>query len=485
MKTQTYAAIDIGAESGRVIAGTFDGQILHLEEIHRFPNTPARVGNTLCWDVLRLWNDIGEGLSKLAGRELAGIGVDTWGVDFGLLDKNDELLGNPVHYRDARTENYEDAFQTVPKSEIAATTGLAFMYFNTLYQLLALKRQNSSALCEAKTLLYMPDLLHFWLCNVKANEYSIASTGQLLDAKVRGYSQELLSKFGLPDIFPPIVEPGTKLGTLRPDVAARLGISPDTPVIAPGSHDTASAVAAAPGEGENWAYLSSGTWSLMGLELHSPLISPATGEANFTNEGGVCGTIRFLKNIAGLWLVQECRRAFLREGNEYSYAELTHMAREAPALRSLFEPDDARFAAPVSMPDEIAGWCRETGQPVPETPGQYVRCCLESLALKYRWTLEKLEALRESRIDTLHIVGGGTQNTLLNQFAADALNRRVVTGPVEATAAGNILTQALGNGELKNLDEVRAVIRNSFELQTYVPGETGPWDEAYARFLAF
>jgi rhamnulokinase len=486
MSEQTYAAVDLGAESGRVIAGRFDGETLALEEIHRFGNIPARVGNSMNWDVLRLWNDISDGLGKLRGREIAGIGVDTWGVDFGLLDERDELLGNPVHYRDTRTENYESAFETVPRAEIAAATGLAFLPFNTLYQLRALQQQNAVALREAKTLLFMPDLLHFWLCGTKANEYSIASTSQMIDPHTRAWHSGLLARFNLPQhIFPELVESGTKLGNLRADVAARLGIAVDTPIITPGSHDTASAVIAAPGEGENWAYLSSGTWSLMGVELQAPLINEASAAANFTNEGGVAGTIRFLKNIAGLWLVQECRRAFVREGMDFSYAELTHLAREAAPLRSIIEPDDPRFSAPDSMPQVIAAYCRETGQPVPETPGQFVRCCLESLALKYRWTLGKLEALRGTRLDILHIVGGGTQNTLLNQFAADALNRRVVCGPIEATTAGNILTQALGRGELKNLDELRAVVRASFEMQTYQPQETSPWDEAYTRFLQF
>ncbi|HEX8551864.1 MAG TPA: rhamnulokinase family protein [Abditibacteriaceae bacterium] len=487
MESQTYAAIDIGAESGRVIAGRFDGSTLQLEEIHRFGNIPSRANGTLYWDALRLWNDIQDGLTKLDGP-IAGIGADTWGVDFGLLDERDELLGNPVHYRDARTANYESAYATVPQSEIAEITGLAFMPFNTLYQLNALKSQNAVSLRNAKTLLFMPDLMHFWLSGEKANEYSIASTSQMLDARTRTWSEELFARFDLPrDIFPRMVQPGTKLGALRGDVAARAGLASDTPVIAPGSHDTASAVVAAPGEGENWAYLSSGTWSLMGLELPEPRINADTARWNFTNEGGAGGRIRFLKNIAGLWLVQQCRAAFTHSGNEFTYAELTHLAREATPLRSLIEPDDARFAAPDSMPEQIMAFCRETGQHVPETPGQLVRCCLESLALKYRWTLEKLEFLRGARIDTLHIVGGGTQNTLLNQFAADCLDRRVVCGPIEATAAGNILTQAMGRGELGSLEEVRAIVRASFEMQTYEPNAANraAWDEAYGRFSQF
>ncbi|HEX8464892.1 MAG TPA: rhamnulokinase family protein [Abditibacterium sp.] len=485
-----FAAVDLGAESGRVIAGRFDGSQLRLEGVHRFANTPARVGNTLFWDILRLWNDIGDGLSKLgASGEVAGIGVDTWGVDFGLLDARDELLGNPIHYRDARNDGLIDyAASIVPKSEIYARTGLQFLLFNTLFQLLALKKSNSAQLEAARSLLFIPDLLHFWLCGQKKSEYSIASTSQMLDAKTRFWDESLLRQFDLPtQILCDIVPPGSVLGHLREDVAARLGLSSKTPIIAPAAHDTASAIAAVPFErGANSAYLSSGTWSLMGLELSEPLVTPLSEQLGFTNEGGAGNTIRFLKNIAGLWLVQECRRAFLREGTEFSYAELTEMAAKIET-GAFVEPDAARFAAPLSMPKEIQNYCLETGQSPPATAGEIVRCCLDSLALKYRWTFEKLELLRGQNLDSLHIVGGGTQNRLLTQLTADCIGKPVVCGPIEATAAGNILIQAMARGEIGGSDEIRTVVRNSFEVEVFEPNfaEKPKWDEKFGQFLGF
>jgi sugar (pentulose or hexulose) kinase len=360
------------------------------------------------------------------------------------------------------------------------------MQFNSLFQLAAMKKQNSAQLPLAKSLLFTPDLFHFWLTGNKANEYSIASTSQMLDAKARAWDVELLNRLGLPhQILQNIVAPGTKIGNVRESLATHLGLSANVPVIAPGSHDTASAVAAVPSQGENWAYLSSGTWSLMGIELREPLLGTEVLQRAFTNEGGVGNTIRFLKNIAGLWLVQECRRTWLRQGTEYSYAELTQMAEAAPAFKSIIEPDNARFAAPADMPQEIADYCRETGQAVPQSPGEFVRCCLESLALKYRRVLENLEELRGAPLDVLHIVGGGTQNKLLSRFTADCIARPVITGPVEGTGIGNILTQAMGLGELKNLDEIRAVVRASFPPETLDPNaaERVKWDAAYDKFL--
>lgn len=488
MSSLLFAAVDLGAESGRTIAGRFDGAKLSLEVAHRFPNTPTRAGGTFYWDILRLWSDIGDGLGKIAPLgELSGIGVDTWGVDFGLLDKDDGLLGNPVHYRDARNDGMIDfAAQIVPKSEIYARTGLQFLSFNTLFQLLALQKAESAQLAAAKSLLFVPDLLHFWLCGAKSNEYSIASTSQMLDARTRDWDLGLLNRFDLPtEILGEIVAPGTVLGGVRADVAARLGLKTSTPVIAPGAHDTASAIVAVPWQsGGNAAYLSSGTWSLMGLELAQPLISAQSELLGFTNEGGAGGTIRFLKNIAGLWLVQECKRAFARAGEEFSYAELTALAAQTESDGPFVEPDDARFAAPLSMPDQIRNYCHETGQNAPESVGAIVRCCLDSLALKYRWTFEKLASLRGAKLDRLHIVGGGTQNELLCQLTADCLGVPVVCGPVEATAAGNILVQAMARGEIAGLDEIRAVVRASFELQTYAPNprQKARWDEKFGRF---
>ncbi len=486
MAEQRYAAVDLGAESGRVVVGTFDGARLQLHETHRFPNIPVRTGDTLHWDILRLWNDIQDGLRKVGG-DLSGIGVDTWGVDFGLLDAADSLIGNPVHYRDKRNDGMMDAtFEMVPKSEVFNATGLQFLPFNTLYQLMALKTKASAQLEIAQTLLMMPDLLNFWLCGEKAAEYSIASTTQMLDARTRQWHQDLLVRLELPtSILPRVVASGTMLGTLRLDVAQRLGLSSQTPVIAPGGHDTASAIVAVPSQGDDWAYLSSGTWSLMGIELRAPLIDERVAELGFTNEGGVSDTIRFLKNIAGLWLVQECRRSWLRAGHEYSYEELTRLASESAPFGSVIEPDDPAFAAPDDMTRAIRDWCLQTNQAPPESVGAIVRCCLESLALKYRRTLESLEELRGARLNTLHIVGGGTQNKLLSRMTSDCLGRRVVCGPIEATAAGNILTQAMARGALKNLDEIRAVVRASFEVERWEPNADAraQWDEAYTRWM--
>lgn len=487
-----FAAVDLGAESGRVVVGAFDGATLQLEEAHRFPNVPVMAQETLHWDILRLWNDIQDGLAKAAasnGSALAGIGVDTWGVDFGLLDKRDQLLGNPVHYRDRRNDGMQEAAcRKIGREKIFSVTGLQFLPFNTLFQLLALKTQQSPQLEIAGTLLMMPDLLNFWLTGQKASEYTIASTSQMLDARTRRWSADLLEPLDIStDILLEPVAPGTTIGTLRPAIATRAGLSPSTPIIAPGSHDTASAVVAVPSQGTHWAYLSSGTWSLMGIELPEPLIDERVAQYNFTNEGGVAGTIRFLKNIAGLWLVQECRRAWLREGQEYSYAELTQRAADAPALQSFVEPDDPAFVAPPDMRQAVGEFCVRTGQRAPQEVGAIVRCCLESLALKYRWTLERLEELHGARLEVLHIVGGGSQNKLLSQLTADCLQRPVVTGPVEATAAGNILTQAMAQGALGGLDDIRAVVRRSFAPEIFEPDAAlrGAWDDAYGKYLNF
>lgn len=486
---QLYLAIDLGAESGRVIAGRFDGQKLELEPLHRFPNRPARVESTLYWDVLGLWNSISDGLSQASTLgEIAGIGADTWGVDFALLDERGAMLSNPVHYRDARNDGWiERAAQVVPKAEIYNRTGLQFLPFNTLYQLLALKEGNPGELERARTLLFMPDLLHFWLCGERKSEYSIASTSQLLDANSRSWDEGLLRRFDLPsNILAPLVSSGSKLGTLRPDVATRLGLSSQTPIIAPGGHDTASAVAAVPFEGSasDAAYLSSGTWSLMGLELPQPLINEQTFELGFTNEGGAFGTIRFLKNIAGLWLVQECRRDWQKRGREFSYAQLTQMASGAGDDGPFVEPDEARFASPDEMPQKIADFCRETKQRAPQTEGEFVRCCLDSLALKYRWTFEKLELLRGQPLEALYVVGGGVQNELLSQLAADCIGKPLVAGPVEATAAGNILLQAVARGEISSSTQLRDVVRHSFESKRFEPRaeEKARWDEKFVRF---
>jgi rhamnulokinase len=489
MTKQVYLAIDLGAESGRVIAGLWNGKALALEEIHRFPNGPVLIGDTLRWDVLRLWNEIQNGLALAAkkfGKRIVSVGADTWGVDFVLLDKYDEMLGQPFAYRDARTNGImEQAFKIVPRAEIFAQTGLQFMQFNTLFQLLALKRTSPDLLDAADVLLTMPDFLHWCLCGSRVVEFTNGSTTQCLHALKRDWATGLLKKFGLPRrIFPEIVPPGTKLGVLRPSLAAKTGLG-KMRVVAPPTHDTGSAVAGVPTANTgkaNWAYISSGTWSLMGVEVQRASLTPRTAELNLTNEGGVDGTYRLLKNIMGLWLVQQCKRSFDAAGRKFEYAELARLAAEAKPLRSIVDPDDSRFLNPPDMPKAIQSFCRETGQPVPKTAGELVRCAYESLALKYREVLGWLEELTDERIEVIHIVGGGSQSKVLNQFAADACQRPVVTGPVEATAMGNLLTQVRASGELASLADMRAVIRKSSDVSRFEPKQSAAWQEGMERF---
>ena len=478
-------AFDLGAESGRGVLGLFDGRDLRLEVVHRFPNGPVRTLDSLHWDVLRLHGEMLHTL-RLCAAELGGvdsIGVDTWGVDFALLGRDGTLLGNPRHYRDPHTESImELAFQRVPRYDIYRQTGLQFMRFNTLFQLLALQRDRSPLLDAAETLLFIPDLFHFFFTGVKVNEFSDASTSQLLDPTTRQWAYGLVQQFGLPSrLLGTLVQPGTVLGPLRASVAAETGLKP-VPVIAPASHDTGSAVAAVPAGTGTWAYISSGTWSLMGIELDRPLLTEAALAYNFTNEGGVGGTVRFLKNIMGLWLVQDCRRAWERAGTTYSYEDLTRRAEAAPPFVSLINPDDTSFILPSSMPAAIADFCKRTGQPVPADAGATVRCALESLALCYRRVFERLEELTGRRIEVIHVVGGGSQNEVLNQFTADACNRPVLAGPVEATAIGNVLVQALGLRALNSLAEARAVVKCSFEVKTFEPRHPEAWEAPYARY---
>jgi len=488
MTEAKFLAFDLGAESGRGVMGFFDGKLLRLEDVHRFPNGPVRILDSLHWDVLRLFSEMKEAL-RLAlqryGADLQGIGVDTWGVDFALIGRRDELLGNPYHYRDKRTDGMmEEAFRRVSKEEIFERTGIQFMKLNTLYQLLAMVVENSPLLEVAETLLMMPDLFHFWLTGRKVSEFTEATTTQFYDPRAKGWSKPLCEKLGLPyHILTEIIPPGTVIGDLLPSIASETGAGP-VPVIAPASHDTGSAVAAVPASTQDYAYISSGTWSLMGVEVTEPIINAQSLALNFTNEGGVCGTFRFLKNIMGLWLVQECRRTWARGGEELSYAQLTEQAAAAKPFVSLIEPDHAAFLSPGDMPAEIRSFCQQTGQSVPEDKGAVIRCCLESLALKYRWTVESLEQIMGQKLSVIHLVGGGTQNRLLSQFTADATGRPAIAGPVEATAIGNILMQALARGYVSSLAQAREVIRNSFEVITYEPQNVAAWDEAYARFLA-
>lgn len=481
-----YLAIDLGAESGRAMLGTIDGGKLVLEELHRFANTPVRVPTGLHWDTFRLFHEMLEGL-RIAGRErklkLDGIGIDTWGVDFGLFGADGALVDNPRHYRDTRNNGIlERAYSIVPKAEIFAHTGLQFMQFNSLYQLLAAKLAGAPAIEVAKRLLFMPDLFNYWLTGVARCELTIASTSQFYNPAKRRWATELLEKFGLPaSILPEIIPPGTPLGPVLPEVAEATGIGA-APVYATACHDTASAVAAVPAQGADWCYISSGTWSLMGLELDEPVISDKVLELTLTNEIGAEGKVRLLKNIAGLWLLQECRRAWALAGKEYSYAELAALAADARPFAAIIQPD--AFLEPGGMPERISAYCARTGQKAPAEPGEMSRVILESLALRYRQVLESLEALLGRRVTVIHIVGGGSKNQLLNQLVADATARKVVAGPSEATAAGNILVQAMGAGVLSGLKEAREVVKRSFEVTVLDPCSTAGWDAAYAKFCA-
>jgi rhamnulokinase len=481
-------AFDLGAESGRGVLGMFDGQGLGLQVVHRFPNGPVRVLEAMHWDVLGLYGEMLATLRR-AAAEYGGVdslGVDTWGVDFALLGRGGTMLGNPRHYRDPHTEGVmEAAFARVPRAEIFRQTGLQLMRFNTLFQLLALQRDRSPLLDVAERLLLMPDLFHFFFTGIPVNEFTDASTTQMLDPATRTWAHGLVHGFGLPlHLLGTIVAPGTVLGPLRSAVASDTGLRP-VPVIAPASHDTGAAVAAVPAGAGTWAYISSGTWSLMGVELDRPLIDDRSLAANFTNEGGTGGTIRFLKNVMGLWLVQECRRTWERQGQAYGYDELTRLAQAAPPFVSLVDPDDASFLLPPSMPTALADYCRRTGQPAPREPGAVVRCALESLALRYHWVLGRLEELVGHRLETIHVVGGGSQNTLLCQLTADACARPVLAGPVEATAIGNVLVQAIGLGLLGSVSEAREVVRRSFELSPYAPQHPDRWHDPYERFLGY
>ena len=484
--TQQFVAFDLGAESGRAMVGEFDGSRMALAEVHRFANRPAQALGSLYWQVLDLWGGIKEGLSKVAAhyREVTSIGVDTWGVDFALLDRRGELLGMPHQYRDPRTRGMvEAAFAKAPKELIFAHTGIQFMEINTLYQLYSMVQADPHALDGAKTLLMMPDLFHYWLTGEPCAEYAIATTSQCYDLRAGEWARPVLERLGIPDrIFLPPVQPGTRLGVLHPSVVEEVGLS--ATVVAPASHDTASALAAVPATGPGFACISSGTWSVVATEQPEPVINETTLQANFTNQGNAGGQIGILKNVTGLWLVQQCRATWARQGQEHSYAELAQLAAQAPPLQALIDPDYPEFASPGDMPARLRAYCQATGQTPPVDKGGLIRAVLEGLALKYRHNLLLLEQIVGRRLDPLYIVGGGSQNTLLNQLTADATGRTVYAGPAEATALGNVLVQAIGAGEIGSLDEAREVVRRSIQLQHYTPqpDQAGRWAEAAERF---
>ncbi len=491
-KQEVFLAIDLGASSGRVVAASVTSEGIALEEVHRFPNGPLPHGKRLLWDLLGQWGEILDGLTAAAkryGDRIRSVGVDTWGVDYVLLDVNDDPVGPCYCYRDPRLRGILDvAFELMPRQKIFEETGLQFLEINTAYQLLAMRQEASPLLDVAETLLMVPDYFHWLLSGEKVNEFTDASTTQLLNPVTCDWSKSVIRAFGLPEhIFLKPQQPGRVLGGIVEAVLQRTSLSPSVDVVLPASHDTGSAVLAVPAETfaaerPDWCYISCGTWSLMGAELASPVLTEDCLRFNFTNEGGVQGSVRLLKNISGLWIVQQCREQWRREGREYTWEELIAAAEGAPPLRCLIDTDDPAFVAPMNMPRAIAEYCQRTGQPVPENEGQFIRCGLESLALRYRYTLEKLERLVGHALRTIHLVGGGVRNEMLCQFAADACSRHLIAGPAEATAIGNAMMQAIGVGAIESIEAGRRLVRKSPDIVTYEPRPSSQWEEAYRRF---
>jgi rhamnulokinase len=483
-----FLAFDLGASSGRAILGTLENRKISLKEVHRFENSMIHIHDNYHWNIFSLFEELKNGLSKCC-LELKihpeSIGIDTWGVDFGLLDSANKLIGIPYAYRDNRNISaMEEVFRIIPKDEIYRLTGIAMWPFNSLYQLHAWKRDQPDVLHIARTLLFMPDIFNWLFSGVKSTDYTFASTSQLINPYTRKWEPSLFDRLGLPfGIMNEIIEPGTSIGNLLPELAQQLNLK-DLAVVAVGSHDTASAIVSVPAEDNDYAYISSGTWSLMGIESDVPVISDKTFEYNLTNEGGVGRKIRLLKNILGLWLIQECRRIWLETGKGFTYPELVDMAKEANPFQSIIDPDYMKFYNPEDMTGEIKSFCTMTGQPEPSEPGQFVRIILEGLAFKYRMVLDQLREVSGKKLEKIHIIGGGSQNELLSQFTANAAGVPVVTGPVEATAIGNLMVQAMAKGHVSNLDEIREVIRNSFELKTFLPEDQPEWEEAYQKYIS-
>jgi rhamnulokinase len=477
-------AFDLGASSGKALIGQLSDGKLNITEIHRFPNDPVQVGSRLHWDILRLFHEIKQGIlkSKHGGHDVESIAIDSWAVDFGLIGKHGELLANPYHYRDHHTDGVMDEVAgIIPRSEIFAHTGLQFLPFNTIYQLYALKKAGNPALEHADKLLMIPDLLRYFLTGEMKSEFTNASTTQVLNAKTGEWDAELLERLGIAkELFAEILQPATVAGRLRDSICEELNVG-SLPVITVGEHDTASAVAAVPALTEDFAYISCGTWSLLGTEVKEPVLSEQALELNFTNEGGVNNTYRLLKNIMGLWLVQECKRAWDKEGNSISFGDLVKLAEQAKPFQSLIDPDDLVFLNPPHMPKQIQQYCRDTNQPVPQSEGEIMRCVIESLALKYRYVLERTEQLSGKTYEGLNIVGGGIQNQLLMQFTANAIGKPVWAGPVEASAIGNIVVQLMALGHISDIREARRIIRDSFDIQTYQPQQSAEWNQAYER----
>ena len=485
MATCNLLAIDLGASSGRGILGSFDGEVLTLRETHRFLNEPVNLGGRLYWDILRIFHEVKQAIAKTNREEaISSIGIDTWGVDYALLDRDGRMLANPVHYRDLRTQNTAERIAPiVSDKELYFATGIQKMNFNTVYQLCE-DLADPTVKERAAKMLNIPDLLNYFLTGVAKNEYTVLSTGAILDPKTRTYHKELLEKLGIPlSWFGEPVEPGTFVGKLTEQVQSEVGKT-EAKVVTVASHDTASAVIAVPTQEEDFVFISSGTWSLMGTELKEPLVNDETRKCNFTNEGGILGTTRFLKNIMGLWLIQESRRQWQREGLEVSFAEMEAAAKQSTPFASLIDPDDPAFGTPGDMPGKIREFCKRTGQTIPESMGAVVRCIYESLALKYRMTANAIETLRGRKNRVIHVVGGGTKDAFLSQMTADACGIPVIAGPVEATAIGNLVVQLMAMGLVKTLSDARALVARSFETKTYVPTSSrSDWDAAYKKFL--
>ena len=480
-------AFDYGASSGRSILGEFDGNRLELRETHRFNSDPVMMNDTFTWDFLRLFHEMKQGIINTVNggdRDIASIGVDTWGVDFGLLSKSGRLLGNPVHYRDARTDGMiEKACGILSAKEIYDTTGIAFQKFNSLYQLLAMKEEGDPILDVADTFLFVPDLFNYFLTGEKFCEYTITSTSQMYNPVKKDWARDMLKKLGIrTDFLPEVIPAGTKLGGLTKSIQNELGVG-EIPVIAVAEHDTGAAVVSVPYVEKGSAFLSSGTWSLLGIELDRPIINDKVRELNYTNEGGYNNNVRMLKNIMGLWINNECMRHWEKHGEKISYKEMNEGVAAADPFIAVIDVDDPDFFDPFNMPVKIQQYCERTGQRVPQTKGEIIRVVEESLALKYRQCIEGLEEIVGRRIPALNIVGGGIKNTILSQFTANAIGRPVYAGPVEATAIGNLSCQLISLGEVSGIDQARDVIRNSFPIETYEPKDTDAWDAAYQKLL--
>ena len=485
MNQKFFLAFDLGASSGRAILGTLQNDKLKLTEIHRFKNQMSQIHGSYFWNIYNLFEELKTGLKKCISEynvQPDSFGIDTWGVDYALVDADGQLVGLPFAYRDHRTDNVMDElFNDIPREEVYNLTGIQFMQFNTLFQLFSSISTNYQGLSIADSLLFTPDVLNFLFTGIKKNEYTIASTSQLLKPGKAEWETKLFQAAGIPQkLTEDLIQPGTVLGKILPEVAAQTG-SKEIPCIAVGSHDTASAIVSVPAEGKRWAYLSSGTWSLLGIETREPLVSEKTLELNFTNEGGVEGTTRFLKNIMGMWLIQECKRIWDEE-KEISWEEIVELSNAEQPFKCLINPDDPGFLNPGNMPKAIRQYCKNTDQHIPLSKGEIARCIYDSLALKYRYTIEQIESVTNEKIDKLHIIGGGANNKMMNQLTADATGISVFAGPTEATAIGNIMMQAKASGMVDKLEDVRAVVRNSFDVLHYEPGSKVDWAAAYTRF---